>query len=764
MRKVIFVLAFFSSYTAYSQVLTGRVLDESKAPMMNATVCLLSPKDSSFVRGTVADANGKFSIKSEPKGSLLKISMVGYNIKYINCQQQENIGDINMIPDSKLLSDVVVTGNSFVAKGDKMIIHIPDNIKKNTFDGYSTLSAMTIPGLNIDPVEHKVTSNFGDVLLCINGREVNADEIRTLNPQDISRIDYYQKFDPNHPAASSVIDFIMKNRDSGGLLYGNVNHNLNIGKGDGILDYKHYKKNSELNIQVLDNYGYYTLNRGEESTTKMAFIGKNIIKNSEVTNYASRSNRFNGKVSWLKQDKNSMLQIAASLNKSHDKDDQNMLQSYSSMNAAVITNDFTHKDILSPATQIYFQKKIMKDGLFRASIYGSYSHTDKYRKYTSLSSFSAKTEEDLYRLSPNILIGLNYGKNRPFFYADYDYKSTRNKYTENKVGSNNKLSYGSGSFQLGNNFIFSRNFRMTLQLTENVLSIDNGNKSWTKYYFSPSLFYNANLGHGNTIRGELYTYVNDPQMAYYNGSSQRMDQYQILKGNPELKNGHCIGIETVFDSNHKWGMLELFTQYINMPNYIYENVFLDTEQNMFVHTYQNGKSYNHFLLNTEIRLNIIPQKLIWKFGGEYDLFKDEGKKISEFVGGTDLTYIGKHFIGKVEFISPIRYLAKGVEYKNPSSLKLSLKYTLRNMQISFNTINPFMHSCVKTTYIADNYSNETRTYNPRITSNMFMLSLAYRISYGKKHNFQNIQMDDNQSSGLLDQQNIRNEKMERGKK
>ena len=82
-----------------------------------------------------------------------------------------------------------------------------------------------------------------------------------------------------------------------------------------------------------------------------------------------------------------------------------------------------------------------------------------------------------------------------------------------------------------------------------------------------------------------------------------------------------------------------------------------------VHTYQNGKSYNHFLLNTEIRLNIIPQKLIWKFGGEYDLFKDEGKKISEFVGGTDLTYIGKHFIGKVEFVSPIRYLAKGVEYK-----------------------------------------------------------------------------------------------------
>lgn len=305
---------------------------------------------------------------------------------------------------------------------------------------------------------------------------------------------------------------------------------------------------------------------------------------------------------------------------------------------------------------------------------------------------------------------------------------------------------------------------MTLQLTENVLSIDNGNNAWTKCFFSPSILYNADFGHGNTIRGEFYTYVNDPQMAYYNGSSQQMDQYQILRGNPELKNGHCIGIESVFDSNHKWGMFELLTQYINMPKYIYEDVFVDNEKGMFVHTYQNGKSYNHFLLNTEIRLNVIPKKLIWMVGGEYNLFREGDKKLSEFVGGTDLTYIDNNFIGKVEIVSPIRYLAKGVEYKRPASLKFTLKYTLKNLQIGFNATNPFMHSSVNTTYIANNYLNVAKTYSPRISSNMFMFTLSYRISYGKKHKFENIGMDESHSSGLLEQQNIRNEKMEKGKK
>jgi hypothetical protein len=149
--------------------------------------------------------------------------------------------------------------------------------------------------------------------------------------------------------------------------------------------------------------------------------------------------------------------------------------------------------------------------------------------------------------------------------------------------------------------------------------------------------------------------------------------------------------------------------------------------------------------------------------GEYDLFKDGGRRVNEFVGGTDLTYTGKNFIGKVEFVSPITYLTKGVEYRKPTSLKLSLKYTFNRLQVGFVAANPFMHSYVKTTYTAENYSNIAKAYSPRLASNMYMITLSYRMTYGKKHKFQTIEMEENQSSGLLDQQNIRNEEMEKGR-
>lgn len=764
MRNIILVLAFLFAPMAYAQMLTGTVVDEKKTALADVNVCICSPADSSFVRGTVTDAAGRFSIQPERKEFLLRFTMVGYQSKYLRCDGPQQVGVVAMLPDTKFLKDVTVTESYIVMKEDHMVIHVPENIKKNSFDGYATLSALTLPGLSVDPIAYTVTSKSGDVLLCINGREVEAEEVRTLNPQQMKRIDYYQSFDPKHPSASAVIDFILVNPNRGGVVYGNAKQHMNVGKGDGIVDLKHYNRNTELNFQISGDYGHYTLDRGDESSTSMLFNGGEVVKKSALMDSPLRANRLRGKVSWLKQGKSDMFQVAAYLSKGHDANDQRMSQTYSSVAGETLTSDRSHKDQTSPAAQLYYQRRAFGNGMLRATLYGNYSRTEKDRDYASTTSFTAYTKEDLYRLRPSVMLGLSLGKNRPYIYADYDYKRTKNEYTESGLESDNKLTYGNGMVQIGNNFIFSKKFRMTLRLTENVLTIDDGGSSRTNCFLSPSLLYTLNWGKGNTLNGEFYSYVNDPQMNYYNGSSQKMDQYQVLRGNPELKNGQCIGIEQVYDSKHKWGMFELLTQYIHMRKYIYEDVYLDDEQDWFVHTYKNGGNYNHFLLNGDVRFNLIPKKLVWMVSGEYNFFEEGGKKIHEFVCGSDLTYTGKNFVGKMEFVSPLRYLAKGVEYKQPNTLKLSLKYTLKRLQLGFDTTNPFIHSFVKTKYATDRYTSVNRAYSPRLSSNMFVFSLSYRISYGKKHNFQNIEMDNTQSSGLLEQQDIRKEEMEKAQK
>lgn len=748
-----------------AQTLKGIIVDEKDKPMSGVSVCLLAAKDSSFVSGIATDENGVFSLSLNDNENILRISRIGYLTKYINGLQPIDLGNIQMQPDAKQLKDVNVTGNNIITTGDKMIIRLSDAVKKNAFNGYAALSAMTIPGLSVDPIDYTVKSKRGDVLLCINGREVGADEIRTLYPKDIDRIDYYQNFDPKHPQALAVVDFIMKIRDDGGLLYADAKQHLNIAKGNGVVDIKHYHNKIELNAQLSANYDHHTPDRGDESVTEMTFDDATITKTSETNHSPIHANGINGKISCLKQGKNDMFHVAAYVKTNHNINDNHMSQAYSSLNEEIFTRDYTHSDNFSPAMQLYYQRKPSNgNSLYWVKMYGNYSHTDKERFYTSSSNYQSKTAEDFLRLYPTAFFAVKAGAFSPYICAMYDYKQTENKYRENGNSRGNKLSYGDGTIMLGNNFRFSKKLAITVQLAANILSVDNRKEQWNCAYFIPSVNYNADLGHGNVLSGTFNFWGNDPQMSYYNGSSQRMDQYQILYGNPNLRASRSFITNQNFNSNRQWGLIAFHAQYLNMPKYIYEDVYADNENNLFVHTYKNGSAYKHFLFDADVRFNLIPKKLVWMIGGEYAYMKEELNEISEVIGGTELTYMHKNFLGKIEFTGPMKYLARGVQYENPTSLKVMMKYTVKNLQIGLNATNPFMQNYKKTVYSVSNYSNITKAYNPRLTSDMFMFTLSYRMSYGKKHKFQKIDMDDSQSSGLLNQQDIRDEKMETGKK
>lgn len=59
-----FVLLFFLPFiisSAYSQMITGKVIDETNQPVAFANIILLSLPDSIFIQGTITDEQGIFS-------------------------------------------------------------------------------------------------------------------------------------------------------------------------------------------------------------------------------------------------------------------------------------------------------------------------------------------------------------------------------------------------------------------------------------------------------------------------------------------------------------------------------------------------------------------------------------------------------------------------------------------------------------------------------------------------------------------------------
>jgi len=66
MRFLFFFITFFCAHFVSAQVVvSGAIFDQSdNSPLTGVGVMLLSAKDSSFVKGTATDENGKFTMSS----------------------------------------------------------------------------------------------------------------------------------------------------------------------------------------------------------------------------------------------------------------------------------------------------------------------------------------------------------------------------------------------------------------------------------------------------------------------------------------------------------------------------------------------------------------------------------------------------------------------------------------------------------------------------------------------------------------------------
>ncbi len=669
-----------------------------------------------------------------------------------------NIIANDTIVDGKTIQEVVVTGKEITVTTDKMIIRVNENVKKYSHDGYSALQLLMIPGLDVDPIDEIVNTHGKGTLLCINGREASKDEIKTLNPKDIRQIDYYQQFHPEYPLADGgVIDFIVRIRDNGGMAFAQANQNLNRLSGNDLVDWKFYHKKSEFDVQLYGSYNHYTPSYGKESLTLMRFSDSNIEKHTSTMPSASHSNEIRGLLSYIYRINGGTIKFAASLKNRHNAVDKNMLQQFSNTDIEdMAATDNSHTDNLTPTFKIQYRQKFNKKFILNASLSGDYTKTSHDREYSSKQSYISETQEKYYHLQPTVgVTWIACKRNTPFLKATYFYDKSTTDYWENNAYSPSKLVNGQAFIMVGNQFRFIPNkFHVTLQFEERVMTTDDGVNSSTERFFTPSLFYNIKLPHGNVFHGLVGFGAYTPQMKYFSPTEKRMDEYQMVIGNPNQKIDHSIETNLSFTSNHKWGMVDVFAVYENYKRPIYESVTCDNIRNVYVHTFLNGGTYERFLFNTVVQLNIIPKKLKWLGGAEYVYTKGhfaECRTNSAFYPISELTYIDKGFQGNLKFSGGRTVLARnGYQIKRPITFKVSLGYTVNNWFFNLDANNPFMKTPQKTIFMQDGFSDTVTNYSPRIDYNMIAMRVSYRFTYGKKHKFENVDIDDANRSAILD--------------
>lgn len=561
------------------------------------------------------------------------------------------------------LDEVTIKARSVIEKDDRKVILPTQNQLKMSSSGIELLSRLQLPRITVDIMSGEITtSGNGEVQLRINGVQVTYTEVSALNPEDIFRIEYHDTPGVRYGNASAIIDYITKARKTGGSIRGGAFHNLSSDRTsiDDMLSgrYNYGKSEISANIRYIQRKGDWTREYDErfifpdkelhrQETGEPTLFNKKLLTSS--LNYSLQEKGkylFNAQFRYTLQDNPAGYEDRKS--KLYTSDSDIPLSIY----------DHTKEQNHLPALDLYYQQDIKNNQRLIFNIVGTYIKSSSTRVYQEKQE--DLTETELY----SNITGKKYSLITEGIYEKKIAQGVLTgglrhiqSYTNNQYLGNNAMDV---IMKQAESYAYAeykgkiQNWGYMANMAFNRFYYSQKDNRSERYGLQPSLLISYNPIDNLHFRYHINLKNNAPSIAYLNDVEQNIDNLQIRRGNPTLKAFRS----TIQDFNAAFNTgicsIDALVSYTYEKNPIMESVLY--EGGMFVHTYENQKSFQH--LAAEVTFKIKP----WK----------------EYIS-----------LSVTPGIS--RYISTGNHYLHTYTLKelrINLDASYKNWLLSFMTITP----------------------------------------------------------------------------
>ncbi len=272
MRKLFTFLlsAVILSSAVSAQTISGIVKDQQGKAVDKTTVSLLRSKDSSVVKLSVTDNDGKFAFQADTGKYLVSASHVAYVPLYSKAidfsSSDVSVGELSMIKKEGSLQGVTVTSQKPMVevKADKMIVNVEGTINAVGNDAFELLRKS--PGITIDKDDNLSLAGKNGVQVYIDGKPSPlsgadlANYLKSMQSAQIEAIEIITNPSAKYEAAGNagIINIKLKKNKAFG-----TNGSVNLGYVQG-----HYPKfNGGVNLNhrkgKINVFGNYNHNNGE---------------------------------------------------------------------------------------------------------------------------------------------------------------------------------------------------------------------------------------------------------------------------------------------------------------------------------------------------------------------------------------------------------------------------------------------------------------------------------------------------------------------
>lgn len=651
--KLKYILVLFISIVSFVDAfaqqinIAANIVDQNNKPIEYANAQLLN-KDSVFIKGIASDQNGKIKLQTNNKQSYwLVISAMGYtpSIIYLkDVASNVELGEIVMQEATTMLDSITVTAQRTIHKLDRQVVFPSTLQQKSANSALDLLYKMALPRLTVNVSEQTIKLiGQGSVLLRINGVNVSSNEIAAIPAKDIIRVEYY-----DNPGVQfqgqTLIDFIVKKRESGGSLYTNLLNSPHVGFGNDMMSTKFNHKNSEWSATYNLSFRDYK-KREIESNTIFNFPDNSIERHSDgiPSPFNYQTHNLNLTYNYTIVDKRIFNVTAAGSffnNNSHDK----AFNYYSEIpKTEYLSTSESKGKSQNPTIDLYYKEVLSKRQNLQFNLVGGYINSTYIRNYQeknesdgSLSNYYSDVSGKKYSIIGEGVhqiqwekVQLNSGIKYKLGYTENEYKGTN---TENSSLNNSDLyiysqlqgklkglSYGIGA---GVSYAYFSDQHK-------------GFKFWT---FQPFLSLAQNFGQKVYLQYMFYTNSSVPSLSALSDVSQIIDQYQISQGNPNLKPYRIYSnyLRANYQQNIFQCNLGISHQYYK--NAIMQSIYLNEDKSKFIFTSSNQKFYQKTGIDGGINWQIIKDILSLNLNGQINWTQSKGnnynhKYTSYYYGG-----------------------------------------------------------------------------------------------------------------------------------
>ncbi len=751
MKKIITVLVLVSvavSVCAQGIQMRGRIVS-GKNPVEFANIVLQTKKDSAFVNGGISDRRGRFSFENVPSGNYrVVVSSVGYETRKIdvdNLDKTTDLGTIELDSTTVMLNEVVVKASHVIKQADKQIYLPTARQIKGSTNGVDILQQMKLSRLQVDPMRKTISSsNEGEVQLRINGGKADIQEIQSLRPEDIQRIDYYD--DPSlrfGEKVAVVIDYITKRPQAGGYIGLDTQNSPFTGFGNNGVTAKFNHKKSEFTLNYWGMYRSLNEMWNDKNEVFRFADGRIFSRQSDGIPSSVRENHHYSTLGYSYQEPNKwslIVKLRGNLDCSKMKERSLLYPVNDVANSVNMMNDNKESSV-RPSLDVYFQRDYKNKQTFILNLVGTYIDSDVHRYYSeskagqTLTDIQSKTIGNKYSIIGQAIYEkgfktskLSVGTNFNYAYTDNTYSGTVNSIT--RMHYFYDMVYAEFSGKIG------KKINYKLGLTNIYGGYTQDDNDYSKMVLSPEVRLGYNFDEHSSIRLKSQIYYDTPDLSDLSNVEQLIDSLQIRRGNPNLKETRKYSSSLFYEYRNGLfnGNLNLAYQYNHHP--MMEETY--REGNKFVLTTLNQPSYQS--VNTEMELKVGPIKDILNLSLTSGMNYYDSKGIdyhhyyTNWYYRAELSAMYKKFMLMFQMQNHQNYFYGETLSWGESYHIMMVNYKIKpNMNIGIMALNPFV----------SNYRRPSENRNQYVSSHqcmyldkgmrIFCATFSWNISFGRKY-------------------------------